>query len=244
MTLSRMIMLTMVVLVFPFPGITAELELHKFEEHIPPHASEINKNFSSLKNAIIQTRADLDEIQSDIRKREESTKQILQRLEALESSVEQLKNLINSRSGNVSSKALPPTKEAKNSSSSTIAEYVSEIIKVQVVSVQAASGIKCKLKFVNMTDELIELFAEEHRDNTYLIDENSNQYPYEKSELSDLGRRLDLSPGGQRILEFDFSKPEGKAVGRQIELYCKIGYTEGKHGNVKYLFVTIKKIII
>lgn len=244
MTLSRMLVLTMAIILFSRPGMTAEIALLKFSEDIPPRPSDFNDNFSLLRSAVLQTRTDLEVLQSDMRKQGETTTQIIQRLEAIESAVEQLRQLINDRGASVAPIISQSSKATETAAASTTAEYVSEVLKVQVVSAQTGPGIQLKLKFVNMTDKPIKLFAMEHRENTYLIDENSNQYPYKNSEVSDRGRRTELTPRGQRILAFEFSKPAGQAVGRRLELYCKIGYTEERRSNIQYLFVRIKNIAI
>ena len=116
-----------------------------------------------------------------------------------------------------------------------------DVLRIEVVSLTRMGPFyTLKLKHINKAGKPIELIANDHRENTYLLDDLDNQNPYYSAELSDTGRRLDLPHNSPRIISFQFSK--SGAVGKAFSFSSKYGYNFKEGGSFKYIYVSIQNI--
>lgn len=243
MSVIHVFLLTLLCLYAPCVVFATDITLYKFSEDANPEPSKFNENFDSLRAAILQSAKEIEQVKSDVKKQNVTANTVNERLQAIEKVVEQLRIVVEERGKSTAAPLLEPSATTDSGGVFLGKEYVSDIVKVQVVSIKSGPTVTLRLKFINMTEKPIELIAREHNSNTYLIDENNNQYPYEKSELSDRGSRMELTPQGQKIVVFEFGKQQRQDVGKRFEFYSKIGYkTVVGGGQFQDLFVKINNI--
>ncbi len=131
--------------------------------------------------------------------------------------------------------------------------FDSSLLRLDVVSFeQSGPYFHLLLKHTNKTNQSLEIRAIDHRENTFLQDDNNIQFNYvttytagrnNELELSDRGRTIELPPNGSRVISLNF---EGSSVakGKRYSFSSKYGYRigSGRWAPYKPLFVSIKGI--
>ena len=115
--------------------------------------------------------------------------------------------------------------------------FENNILQIEVISLKNYGPyFNLALKHINKTQEPIIIRAFEHRMNTFLIDNYSNQFnyipPYDVGRgneltLSDRGRNIELIPGIPRVISFQFSC-HIKSYGKVFTFSSKYGYAFNK----------------
>ncbi|MDQ7838693.1 MAG: FlgO family outer membrane protein [Thermodesulfobacteriota bacterium] len=131
--------------------------------------------------------------------------------------------------------------------------FESTVLRIDVVSFeQSGPYFHLLMKHTNKANQTLVLRAFEHRDSTFLQDDNNMQFNYvttyaagrnDELELSDRGRLIELPPSGSKVISFNFARSSA-AKGRRYSFSSKYGYciSNGRCFPYNPLFISIKGI--
>jgi TolB-like protein len=131
--------------------------------------------------------------------------------------------------------------------------FDSPVLRIEVVSFeQSGPYFHLLMKHTNKGNQPLVIRAFEHREVTFLQDENDTQFPYitnyqagrtNELELSDRGSTIELPPGGSRVISFNFSRSSSDK-GKKYSFSSKYGYCFSSGHCLAHnpLFVSIKSI--
>lgn len=232
---------TIVLCLLPSLAISAaEIPLHIFSDASDAEPAQFNENFMALKQATMLCSQTLEALKGELSRQRELTDTLSRRIQDLETEVAQLRER-----GSAQSSFKNTTASAKAPSPAgalpQMPEYVGDLFRVQVVSAQKGPTITLRLKFTNLTDRPLNIAWYSSRENTYVIDENSNQYPFKESDLMN-SRSVEIIPHGQRVITVDFAKTESRVQGTRYEFYTKMYYHQGRSGLQEQMSFQISNI--
>jgi TolB-like protein len=111
--------------------------------------------------------------------------------------------------------------------------FESTVLKIEVVSFeQSGPYYHLLMKHTNRANQPLVIRSFEHRDGTFLQDDNDMQFNYvttyqagsnNELELSDRGQYIELPPGGSKVISFNFARPSA-AKGKRFSFSSKYGY--------------------
>lgn len=220
---------------------TKEEENVKLRETLNEKINENQLNRSELAKSNEQIRSlgnQLNDLENKI-KNIEITKDneiinLKKQLSKMEQQVEKQKIVTDHEKGGIINEG-KHSKEIEQSNSKSFFE--NNVLNIEVVSFKELGPyFNLALKHTNKTQEPIIIRAFEHRRDTFLIDDHSNQYnyiyPYKVGRgndltLSDRGSTIELVPGIPRIISFQFSC-HTKSYGKIFTFSSKYGYCINK----------------
>ena len=130
--------------------------------------------------------------------------------------------------------------------------FESSILSIEVVSLQEQGPyFNLKLKHISKARQPIEVIAFRHSEDTFLLDDRDNQYPYmttyaagkgDDLTITDRGRGIELVPDVPRIISFQFAR-SNESYGKVFNFSTRYGYRFSQfHTQFNSIYINIKSI--